>query len=110
MAKAPPIHKTCHRYNEPGDAHELTFSCFKRRRFLSKNRTRQWLAEAIAKATHPFHVWCYVFMPQHAHLLIWPSEPEHSIEAILQSIKQSVSRRALIFGSSDLSILPDAGT
>ena len=98
MAKQPPIRKTCRRYNEPGHAHELTFSCFRRRAFLSKDRTRDWLAEAIvrAKAKHTFHLWAYVFMLEHAHLLIWPSEPKYSIEAILQSIKQSLSRRALI--------------
>jgi len=98
LAKEPPIRKTCKRYNEPGDAHELTFSCFKRRPFLSKDRTRRWLAEAIAKARakHGFHLWGYVFMPEHAHLLIWPPDPQYAIENILKSIKQSVARRALI--------------
>jgi putative transposase len=39
--------KTCRRYNDPGDAHELTFSCFKRRAFLSREVPRQYLIEAM---------------------------------------------------------------
>jgi hypothetical protein len=39
--------KTCRRDSEPGQAHSLTFSCFCRRPFLSKDRGRLWLVEAI---------------------------------------------------------------
>jgi putative transposase len=58
--------KKCHRYNFPGNAHELTFSCFRGRPFLSKDRTRGYLVDAI-------------------------------IAAMLQAIKQPVSRRATIY-------------
>ena len=34
-------------YNEPGDAHALTFSCYKGHQFLKAERTCQWLKEAI---------------------------------------------------------------
>ena len=89
--------KRCHRWNEPGDAHELTFSCYRQRKFLSRSRTRAYLAEAVSKARrkHAFDVWAYVIMPEHVHLLIWPREQVYSISAILKSIKQSVSRRAI---------------
>ncbi len=85
------------RHNDPGHAHELTFSCYKRRAFLSKNRTRQFFAEAVSQArvTYRFHVWAYVVMPEHVHMLIWPTEDPYSISIILQSIKQSVSRKAI---------------
>jgi putative transposase len=91
--------KTCRRYNNPGDAHALTFSCFKRQPFLSRDRSRQWLLDAIDKARgeHPFDVWAYVVMPEHAHLLIWPRHPRYNISKILATIKQSVARRALHF-------------
>jgi putative transposase len=39
--------KTYQRCNVPGDAHSLTFTCFHRRPFLSKERTCRWLADAI---------------------------------------------------------------
>ena len=89
--------KTCERWNTPWDAHELTFSCFHRRAFLSKDRTRYYLGEAInrAQVSHRFHVWAYVIMPEHVHLLIWPASEVYSISSILQTIKQSVARRAV---------------
>jgi putative transposase len=77
----------------------LTFSCFQRRPFLSKDGSRKWLIEAIdrARTKHAFHVWAYVIMPEHAHLLLWPTRPTYDISDILNSIKQSVSKRALLF-------------
>ena len=91
--------KTCKRYNRPGDAHALTFSCFRRQAFLSKDGSRQWLIEAIdrARRKHRFHVWAYVIMPEHAHLLLWPTESGYAISEVLNSIKQSVAKRALLY-------------
>src|SRR5580704_11953175 len=53
--------KACQRFNEPGHAHALTFSCFCRRPFLSKDRSRMWLVEAIdqARQIHAFDLWAY---------------------------------------------------
>jgi putative transposase len=89
--------KTCRRFNDPGHAHALTFSCFKRQQFLSKDRSRIWLIDAIdrARTKHRFHVWAYVIMPEHAHLLIWPAVAHYDVSDILSSIKQSVAKRAL---------------
>jgi putative transposase len=94
-----PHRKTCKRQNTPGDAHALTFSCFRRQAFLSKDRCRQWLIEGIDRARDKlrFHVWAYVVMPEHAHLLVWPTQKEYDVSEILNSIKQSVSKRSLIF-------------
>jgi putative transposase len=94
-----PHRKTCKRHNNPGDAHALTFSCFQRQPFLSKDRSRQWLIEAIDRARDKlhFHVWAYVIMPEHAHLLVWPTEAVYDISDVLNSIKQSVAKRALLF-------------
>src|SRR5947207_1810189 len=94
-----PHRTTCKRYNTPGEAHALTFSCFHRQAFTSTEVSRQWLIDAIdrARRTLQFHDWAYVIMPEHAHLLIWPTQPEYDISDILNSIKQSVTKRALIF-------------
>jgi putative transposase len=91
--------KTCRRYNEAGHAHAVTFSCFRRQPFLSRDRSRQWLIEAIdrARKKHAFHVWAYVIMPEHSHLLIYPIEEEYDISAVLASIKKSVANRAMAF-------------
>jgi putative transposase len=36
-------------------------------------------------------------MPEHAHLLIWPTELTYDVSDILNSIKQSVAKRALVY-------------
>jgi putative transposase len=36
-------------------------------------------------------------MPEHAHLLVYPTIPNYSVSNILNSIKQSVAKRALIY-------------
>jgi putative transposase len=53
-------------YNDPGDAHQLTFSCYHRYRFVKAERTCNWLKEAIdqARVEFDFAVWAYVFMPE----------------------------------------------
>jgi putative transposase len=91
--------KQCRRYNIPGHAHELTFCCYQHRAFLNSERTCRYLTEAIlrAKEIHEFDLWAYVFMPEHIHLLIRPRNESYSISKILLSIKQPVSRRALLF-------------
>jgi putative transposase len=49
-----------------------------------------------ARLKHDFQVWAYVIMPEHAHLLVWPTELKYDISDILNSIKQSVAKRALL--------------
>jgi len=89
--------KLCRRLNVPGDIHELTFTCYKRRLFLSKDRTRIFLADAInsARVKHEFYLLAYGFMPEHAHLLVFPRPEKYDMSKILQSIKQPVAQRAI---------------
>jgi putative transposase len=85
--------------NSPGDAHELTFTCHNGLPLLSKDRTCEWLADAINRYSRRdnIHVWAYVFMPNHVHLLVWPAQEEYKIEVYGKSIKQSVARKATIY-------------
>jgi putative transposase len=94
-----PIRKRCRRYDEPGHAHELTFSCYRRLPLLSRERTCCWLAEAIATARQrlAFRLWAYVFMPEHVHLLIHPRDREYRIKVILWRIKRPVGCKAIAF-------------
>jgi len=50
-------HQRRHRRNcnEPEHAHGLTFSCYKRFRFLQAERTCRWLADAIEEARADLH-------------------------------------------------------
>jgi len=91
--------KTCQRYNVPGDAHALTFSCFRRQAFLSRDRTRMWFLSALADARSDlaFDVWAYVVMPEHVHLVIFPRHDDYCISTILSSVKRPVARQAVHF-------------
>lgn len=89
--------KHCKRYNEPGHAHELTFTCFHGEPFLLGEHAREWLVDAIkmSRRKHSLHLWAYVFMPEHVHLLVWPTKPIYDVSSILATIKTSVTRKAL---------------
>jgi putative transposase len=91
--------KQCRRYNKPGDAHAMTFSCFHGLKLLNYDRTRRWFLDAIelARHKHTFDLWAYVVMPEHAHLLVWPRGQVYSISDVLSTIKQSVSKRAIAY-------------
>ncbi|MDP1660764.1 MAG: hypothetical protein Q8L55_02515 [Phycisphaerales bacterium] len=85
-------------YDLPGHAHELTFSCYHLRPYLRSERSRQWVIDAIdrARTAHGFQLWAFVVMSTHVHLLVFrpPRDGPLGVPVVLQSIKQSVSRRA----------------
>jgi putative transposase len=85
--------------NEPGHAHELTFTCFHNHAFLQAERTFLWLAEAIgeARAALDFALWAYVFMPDHVHLIVWPRQERYDISQIRKEIKEPVGRKAIAY-------------
>ena len=89
--------KTRKTYNTPGHVHELTFSCYRRLPLLNKDRTRQWLQDAleIARSKYDADLLAYVIMPEHVHVLINPRQTNYDIAAIQKTLKQSVSRKAL---------------
>src|SRR5687767_367924 len=85
-------HKKVRSYNEPGHAHELTFSCFHGLQLLTKDRTRQWFISAMRSARRDLklHLWAYVIMPEHVHLLFWPREPKYEIRRVRTALKLPV--------------------
>ena len=87
------------RIDEPRQARELTFSCYKRFEFLSRDRTRQWFIDALIEARQkfPFDLWAYVIMPEHVHLLVYPHDDCPNVGLVAGSIKESVSRPAIRF-------------
>ncbi|MDY6905830.1 MAG: transposase [Thermodesulfobacteriota bacterium] len=88
--------KQVRHYNLPGHAHELTFSCYHKRPFLAKDRTRQWLVQAMdqARRKREFDLLAFVIMPEHVHLIVQPRGNDYDVAWYLKSIKQSVSKKA----------------
>ena len=85
------------RFNTPGTPHGLTFSCYQNQKIFKFRRTCECFIQALKKARkkHNFHIWAYVIMPDHVHLLIFPCEGDYSISDILSSIKHSTSKRVI---------------
>ena len=72
-----PHRKRIKRYHEPGDLHELTFSCHGRLPLLTNDHWRCCLARTVDEANQreDIRLAAFVFMPEHIHLLVWPSPP-----------------------------------
>jgi len=83
--------------NEPGHAHELTFSCYQDYKLLDADRSRGWLRESLetARAEFEFDLWSYVFMPEHVHLIVRPRRRVYDIAQICKAIKEPVGRTAM---------------
>jgi putative transposase len=78
--------------------HELTFSCFQRRPLLDNDLRRAWFCEELESACErqQFLLLAYVLMPEHVHLLVFPSQSgvgEPLISKLLSHLKIQVSRR-----------------
>ena len=82
--------------NEPYNAHEITFSCYKGMPLLSSNLARRWVIEALksGRVKMDYSIIAFVIMPEHIHLIVFPNNSEYNISLFLKSIKQSVSRKA----------------
>src|SRR5262249_32759589 len=92
------IRKLRRSFNDIGHAHELTFPCYQGLPLLSKDRSRQWVVEALvsARQKHRLELWAYVIMPEHLHVLMLP-RGEYEMEDILKSIKLSISKKAIAY-------------
>ena len=96
MTSNPKHRKKVKHYDIAGDAHFLTYSCYRRYQLLSKHRTRLWFVEALknARTKHGFHLRAWMIMPEHIHLLLWMPDEEMKTDKILASINKPVSYKA----------------
>ena len=82
------------RYQQAGDFHLLTFSCYHRLPYLAAAGARDLFESALERVRrrYNFVVAGYVVMPEHVHLLV--SEPRDGVLArAVQALKLSVSVR-----------------
>jgi putative transposase len=86
-------------YNTPGHAHEVTFSAYRRLNIFMDTNACEMLLSELETARHEFvfRLWAYVIMPNHVHLLIWPSESVYKIELINKAIKGRMAKRYIKF-------------
>ncbi|MDE3062938.1 MAG: transposase [Acidobacteriota bacterium] len=82
------------RYQNSGQFHFLTFSCYKRQPLLAHRNGYSLMEQALERVrqTHKLVVAGYVLMPEHVHLLV--SEPcLGSLSAAIQALKQETSKK-----------------
>lgn len=98
--------KRCKRYDIEGQAHCLTFSCFRGQPFLLHNDAWRWMVEALSPERRRglYDLWAYVLMPEHTHLVVLPHR-QVKVSRILTSIKTSVAKRALLRAQKNSPIL-----
>ena len=65
-------------YDDEGHAHFVTFSCFKRRRYLSHDRAKRIVIAVLRGELRKRQGVCvgFVVMPDHVHSLFWFPEPK----------------------------------
>ncbi|MEO7453511.1 MAG: transposase, partial [Fimbriimonadales bacterium] len=82
---------------QPGDAHDLTFSCYERLPLLTSDHAKAVFLSSLDKARkkYDFDIWAYVIMPEHVHLLIHFRKPIYSIEEVRKSIRQRTAKTLL---------------
>ncbi|MFI5103085.1 MAG: transposase [Terriglobales bacterium] len=79
------------RFQETGQLHFLTFSCYKRRPNFANVPSRTTFETSLERVRQRYGlcVYGYVVMPEHIHMLV--SEPEQGwLSRVMQSLKQSV--------------------
>ncbi|MGH9606442.1 MAG: REP-associated tyrosine transposase [Terracidiphilus sp.] len=84
------------RYQQTGDFHFLTFSCYHRSAYLASAKACALFESALERTRRRFRLAIagYVAMPEHVHLLV--SEPrEGDLSSAVRSLKLSVSLRSV---------------
>ncbi len=87
--------KRVRHFHEPGDLHELTFSCYRRLPLITNDSWRKLLCQSIDRAVQnqAYRLVSFVLMPEHLHLLVLPTAAKVEIEDLLSAIKQPHSVR-----------------
>jgi putative transposase len=83
------------RYQQTGEFHFLTFSCYRCRPYLSTVAAMELFEDALERVRlrYLFAVAGYVVMPEHVHLLV--NEPRRGLlSRAVQALKLSVSMRS----------------
>jgi putative transposase len=80
------------RYQNSGDFHFVTFSCYRRQEHLGTPSVRSLFEHSLEamRKRYDFFVFGYVVMPEHVHLLV--SEPKKAVlSKVIQALKLSVA-------------------
>ncbi len=90
-----PHRKRVKHYDDASHVREITFSCYQRMNLLTNDEWRAMLSESIGRAIkgHAWNLTAFVYMPNHVHLILFPSPSASKMEALLSAIKRPFSFR-----------------
>jgi putative transposase len=93
----------------PGHRHFVTFSTYKRRRFLAPDRTRDIVVEVLQKKLIEHQIFCvgFVVMPNHVHAILFGNE-SFNVSQFVQIWKKTSSYRIKRFYERELTHYQDA--
>lgn len=83
-----------YRFQQSGDLHFITFSCYRRAPLLQAPQARRVFEQTLEQVRRWYSLCIigYVVMPEHVHLLL--TEPERNTLAVaLQMLKQNVAHK-----------------
>jgi putative transposase len=83
------------RFQQAGDTHFLTFSCYDRQPYLAIEAARELFERTLEqmRRRYVFYVFGYVIMPEHVHLMV--TEPARGmLDRAIQALKTSVSKQS----------------
>jgi len=89
--------KTRRRWETPGHARFLTFSCYQRIRLFDNDAIKDAFVDRLTHAVQskPFDLIAWVIMPEHVHLLVFPRLPDITVSQLLMSIKRPFAHQIL---------------
>ena len=81
--------------HEPGDLHELTFSCYRRMPLLTNDVWRRLLCQSIDRTVErwAYRLVAFVLMPEHLHLPVLPTTKVVKVDRFLSGLKRPHSVR-----------------
>lgn len=92
----PEVHrKRLRRWENAADVRFITFSAFRRLPLLNNPRIMDLIVQRLAavRAAHGLHLYAWVVMPEHVHLLVRPAGSPW--DAVARSLKTQVARNVL---------------
>ena len=86
-----------HRFDIPGDARYLTFSCYKRLPLFSNDRIKNAFVEHLSgcRDAFEFQLLSWVVMPEHVHVIVLPDIDRCPMATLLRAIKEPFARNVL---------------
>jgi putative transposase len=93
----PERRKKMRRFERTHDVRFLTFSTYQRLPLFKNDRIKDRFVQHLvaARTRHRFHLYGWVIMPEHVHLLLWPCLPAYPVAAALHALKRAFAQEVI---------------